>query len=350
MISIMRVMEEQLKDLTAALLEDLKASLLAMGRSGTEACPPAAGDLTGALSRLQEQLSLASSPGEVKESGALVEGELRAWSVRASGYYRRKTEEIKEIMALVARAAEQTGERDQRNAGRFREFTTQLRGIADLEDLTKVREALIERTTNLGDCVDQMVREGQQSAEQLQHQLSQYEIRLREAEQLASRDPLTGLDNRRRVEQEIEYRVARGTPFCVLMIDLNRFKLINDQYGHLSGDAILKQFSQELRSQFRYPDIIARWGGDEFVAVLDSNLSGAEACAKRISQWAFGEYAFQTVEGSKKVQVQGAVGIAEWLPGEPASEVVRRADAGMYAQKKSKGPDSDQRGKAASQA
>ena len=111
--------------------------------------------------------------------------------------------------------------------------------------------------------------------------MSLYEIRLREAEQLASRDPLTGLDNRRRVEQDMEYRIARGTPFCVLMIDLNRFKLINDQYGHLSVDEVLKQSSQELRSQFRCPDVIARWGGDEFVAVLDSNLSGAEACAKR---------------------------------------------------------------------
>jgi diguanylate cyclase (GGDEF)-like protein len=337
MISLKRAMEEQVTALLATLLESFKAALLTIGESGARACPPVAQDLTGTLARLQEQLSSSSSPSQVKETGTLCEGELKAWSARASGYYRRKTEEIKEIMALVARAAEQTGERDQRNAGRFRELSVHLRGIADLDDLTRVRQALVERAAHLGDCVDQMVREGQQSTEQLQHQLSLYESRLQEAEQLASRDPLTGLDNRRKVEQEMEYRVVRGTPFCVLMIDLNRFKAINDRYGHLSGDEILKQFSQELRSQFRYPDVIARWGGDEFVAVLDSNLGGAEACARRIAQWAFGEYAIQTTEGAKKIRLDGAVGIAEWLPGEPVSDVVGRADAAMYAQKKSSG-------------
>ena len=337
MISLKRAMEEDERELLATLLGSYKAAWLTMGESGAQACPPAAQDLNGTLARLQEQLSSASSPSQVKDTGKLCQGELKAWSGRASGYYRRKTEEIKEIMGLVARAAEQTGVRDHRNAGRFRELTTQLRGIADLDDLTRVRQALIERTVHLGDCVDQMVKEGQQSAEQLQHQLSLYESRLQEAEQLASRDLLTGLDNRRKVEQELEYRVTRGTPFCVLMIDLNRFKLINDRYGHLSGDEILKQFSQELRSQFRYPDVIARWGGDEFVAVLDSNLGGAEACAKRIGQWAFGEYTVQTDDGAKKIRLDGAVGIAEWLPGEPVSDVFRRADAGMYAQKKSAG-------------
>jgi diguanylate cyclase (GGDEF)-like protein len=337
MISLKRAMEDQVSELLTTLLGSFKSALSAIGESGARACPPAAEGLVGTLSHLQEQLSSTSSPDQIKETGTLCEGELKAWSTRASGYYQRKSDEIKEIMALVARAAEQTGVRDKRNAGRFQEFTAQLRGIGDLEDLTRVRQALADQTTHLGDYVDQMVREGQQSAEQLRKQLSLYESRLQEAEQLASRDPLTGLDNRRRFEQELEYRVARGTPFCVLMIDLNRFKAINDQYGHLSGDEILKQFSQELRAQFRYPDIIARWGGDEFAAVLDSNLGGAETCAKRIFQWVFGDYTVPTPEGVKKIRVDGSVGIAEWLPGEAASEVLSRADATMYAQKKSAG-------------
>jgi diguanylate cyclase (GGDEF)-like protein len=341
-------MEEQVKELLAALLENLKATMQTMGESGAKACPPAAHDLTAALSRLGEQLSSASSRSQVEETETLIEGELKTWSARASGYYRRKAEEVKEIMALVARAAEQAGERDQRNAGRFLELTTQIRGIADLEDLTRVRQSLIEGTARMHDCVDDMVREGRQSVDQLRHQLSLYESRLKEAEGLASRDPLTGLDNRRKVEQEIEYRVARGTRFCVMMIDLNRFKQINDQFGHLAGDEILKQFSQELRAQFRYPDVIARWGGDEFLAVLDSDLSGAETCAKRVHEWVFGDFTVQTSGGAQKVRLEGATGIAGWIPGEPVSEVVRRADAAMYEQKKSGGPGSGKRRSAAS--
>jgi GGDEF domain-containing protein len=104
--------------------------------------------------------------------------------------------------------------------------------------LARVRQALMESTARLRNSIEEMAREGEQSADQLRRQLSAYETRLQQAEELASKDPLTALDNRRKVEQEIEYRVARGTAFCVLMIDLNRFKSINDEYGHVCGDDI----------------------------------------------------------------------------------------------------------------
>ena len=348
MISLMRAMEEQVKELLTSVVESFKATLLTVGETGARACPPAAQDLAAKLSGLGEQLSSGSSSSQVKETGTLIQGELKSWGARASGYYRQKSEEIKEIMALVAQAAEQAGKRDQRNAGRFRELTIQLREIADLEDLTRVRQSLFDSTARLHDYVDDMVREGQQSADQLRDQLASYESRLQEAERLAVKDPLTGLDNRRKVEHEMESRVARGTRFCLLILDLDRFKLINDQYGHLAGDEVLKQFSQELRSQIRYPDVIARWGGDEFLAVLDAGLSGAETCAKRVCEWVFGDYTFETAGGAQKVRLEGSVGIAEWLPGEPVSEVVRRADAEMYRQKKAGGRRSGQRCSAAS--
>ena len=100
-----------------------------------------------------------------------------------------------------------------------------------------------------------------------------------------------------------------------------------------NGDEILKQFSRKLRSQFRYPDVIARWGGDEFVAVLESNISGPELCPRRVCQWTFGEYSIETPEGPRKLRVEGAVGSAEWRPGETTSELLKRADAAMFAQK-----------------
>jgi len=337
MISLLKVMEEQLTELLAALLENFKSSLSTMGENGARACPPAAEGLSATLTRLQEELSSASTPSHVRETGRLVDTELRAWGTRASGYYRRKAEEIREIMTLVAQAVAQAGDRDHRNATRFRELTAELTRVADLEDLTRVRQALIESTAQLQNSVEEMVREGEQSADQLRRQLSAYENRLLQAEELASKDPLTGLDNRRKVEQQIEYRVARGTLFCVLMIDLNRFKSINDKYGHVCGDEILTQFSRELRSQFRYPDVVARWGGDEFFAIVEADLSGAELCAKRVRQWVFGDYTVQTGEGAKKIRLEGAVGVAEWIPGRSANEVIRLADAAMYEQKRSAG-------------
>jgi hypothetical protein len=81
--------------------------------------------------------------------------------------------------------------------------------------------------------------------------------------------------------------------------------------------------------------VVARWGGDEFFAIVETNLSGAELCAKRVRQWVFGDYTVQTGERASKIRVEGEVGVAEWLPGQSATEVIRRADAAMYEQKRS---------------
>jgi diguanylate cyclase (GGDEF)-like protein len=335
MISLRKAMDEQLQELLVALLENFKISLDTMGESAARACPQSAQGLAPNLKRLQEGLTSSSTPSQVKETTASVDGEMRAWSSRASDYYKQKAKEIKEIMALVARAAEQAGERDQRNAAKFRNLTDELSRVTDLEDLARVKQALVKNTAQLRDSIEEMVKDGEQSADQLRRQLSAYQSRLQEVEQLATKDPLTALDNRRKVEHEIENRVASGTAFCVLMIDLDRFKSINDRYGHACGDEILIQFSRELRSQFRYPDVVARWGGDEFLAIVEAGLPGAELCAKRVRQWVFGDYTLHTGDGPQKLRVEGAVGVAEWLPGHSANDVIKWEDAAMYEQKRS---------------
>lgn len=112
--------------------------------------------------------------------------------------------------------------------------------------------------------------------------LQNFQYRL---EELSVRDPLTGLYNRRKFEQILEYEVDRATRhnrcFCLIMIDLDNFKHINDTYGHPVGDIALQKLALLLAEQTRKTDVIARLGGDEFVIILpetdfDSGLSSAE--------------------------------------------------------------------------
>jgi diguanylate cyclase (GGDEF)-like protein/PAS domain S-box-containing protein len=95
-----------------------------------------------------------------------------------------------------------------------------------------------------------------------------------EVRRLAFEDPLTGLSNRRFAEQELQSRLreleARGDPLSVLMVDLDGFKRINDDHGHAFGDAALKVVSDTLAAGIRAPDVVARWGGDEFMVLLYS--------------------------------------------------------------------------------
>jgi diguanylate cyclase (GGDEF)-like protein len=119
------------------------------------------------------------------------------------------------------------------------------------------------------------------------------------------------------------------------MVDLNRLKLVNDQHGHLAGDTLLQQFAQELRSSSRSSDPVGRWGGDEFVVVMDGDANGARAQVGRLKKWVFGEYTVRPGKGSAevKVKVDASVGLAQWQPGETMKSVVERADAEMYKQK-----------------
>jgi diguanylate cyclase (GGDEF)-like protein len=304
-----------------------------MGDCGVQVCPHLGQNLQQSLFSLQERLSSEATPESVRKTGQCVEVELEQWSGRAAAYFKEKANEVKEIMMAVARTAEAVGERDLRYTRQFNDFTGRLRSIANLEDITQMRHSLVESATELKTCVDRMAQDGEASAAQLRAELSAYQTRLEEAERLASIDSLTGLANRRRVEQQLELRVAQGRKFCVLIFDLNGFKQINDEHGHLAGDDLLRQFGLELRAAFRATDVVGRWGGDEFIVVLGCGLDEAQVHIGRVKEWAFGEYTVKIGAGPRKVSVNAAIGIAEWKAKETVAQMLARADRDMYQQK-----------------
>jgi diguanylate cyclase (GGDEF)-like protein len=102
----------------------------------------------------------------------------------------------------------------------------------------------------------------------------------------ASRDPLTGLANRRSLLERGEYEIARhtrsGRGFCVLMLDLDGFKALNDRFGHAAGDDLLREVAGALRRAMREQDTVARLGGDEFcVLAPETDAAGAQRAQTR---------------------------------------------------------------------
>lgn len=157
-----------------------------------------------------------------------------------------------------------------------------------------------------------------------------------------SLDPLTGVADRSQLEAEFQRRSLRrdrrGESLSLIFIDLDDFKPVNDSFGHWVGDQILMQFACLLQNHFRSSDLIARYGGDEFV-VLCSDCAG-ETAAQRIA--AFEEKLVgRCVEanfpgsGEKSVRITlgFSYGIAETAPNDTFATAVQKADAALYGMK-----------------
>jgi diguanylate cyclase (GGDEF)-like protein len=159
-------------------------------------------------------------------------------------------------------------------------------------------------------------------------------------------DQLTGLANReavlRRVEERILLHRRRGDarPFAVLFVDLNRFKQINDRFGHNVGDAVLRELAQRLRQTVRASDVVARYAGDEFVVLLDSldNRRDAELVRRKVDaalRQPLTSLAMMPTEAdSSEMQAGAAVGVAVYPDdGQDVATLVKRADEDMYHHK-----------------
>lgn len=165
------------------------------------------------------------------------------------------------------------------------------------------------------------------------HAISQ---RMKELEELALVDALTRLANRRYLENTLEQRCGEMEryqwPCGVLLLDIDRFKEINDGYGHLVGDDMLCSVAQTLVANCRSFDLIGRWGGEEFVAVM-RNLSGKELVRMAEKFRRLVEQSFIYV-GGRKLQVTLSIGATQIRPGDTPKSVLQRVDQLMYLSKR----------------
>jgi diguanylate cyclase (GGDEF)-like protein len=169
-----------------------------------------------------------------------------------------------------------------------------------------------------------------------QEMMSRLEEANRELDRMASYDFLTGAANRRLFLQRVDEELARaersGTPTALLLLDLDHFKTVNDGYGHQAGDMVLTAFVARIRDIVRLPDLIGRFGGEEFLVLLpNSNLQQAFVIAERIRK-AMDRSPIAVSNGDLTITV--SIGVAEFgQDGEDVASVLRKADQRLYVAK-----------------
>lgn len=162
------------------------------------------------------------------------------------------------------------------------------------------------------------------------------------AAHLADRDTLCPVFNRRAFEREVTREISLseryGTPLCLIFIDLDRFKQINDQFGHATGDKVIQHVAQTLIENVRQSDIVGRLGGDEFgIALTHAEFEDAHAKAQSLES-IIGSLTVRDAENVdlESVQLGASCGTVLWQRGRTAAALIAEADETMFRRKNQK--------------
>lgn len=268
-------------------------------------------------------------------------------------YLQRLNERLESFQSNLQAAT--AGHADNRSAAR--QMDTQIReqvdGLqssmqeaADLEDLKHVLENHLEGLLGTMDQHQKQRDEREQEVAARLHSLAErvahmeqeaqgYREHLEEQRQKALVDPLTGLPNRAAWSERLDHEVTQwqqhGNSLLLAMLDLDHFKRINDSYGHLAGDKVLKIIASVLRKRLRGTDFIARFGGEEFVLLMPSTVPTAGL--KLLESLRASIEACPFHFKGEPVTITVSIGMSAFRPGEHGDQVLKRADQALYRAK-----------------
>jgi len=251
--------------------------------------------------------------------------------------HRQTEDDVRDILNLIGSAVETAGREANQQHDTLRQFAEDFHAVSRIRDIGEMRRNLLGRVSELRNAVESMWRTSRSSVSELQSQLEQFQSRLEVAEKLAATDPLTGLLNRREGEARLAEKAERNEEFCLVLLDLDGFKQINDRNGHSAGDQVLRIFAKKLLNKCKRSDIVCRWGGDEFVVVMDGTLASVEDSVKTIVSEVNGAYTVYLMRKPVELTLSVSTGIAEHQTGEHPDDLFARADQAMYDRKKEEG-------------
>lgn len=216
------------------------------------------------------------------------------------------------------------------------DLSTQISQTKDYNDINKIIDKMLVETKALvvsNQKAYSQIKSSSENINVLKYKLKQIKLE-------AQTDPLTSLANRRSFEQKLEYErltaAENSGAFCIMMMDIDCFKKINDNHGHLVGDSVLKNLADILLKSLRQSDFSARIGGDEFCIILPgTKLSGASIAAVKIKD-IINKRTWRLKETGKHMEnVTISIGIAQYKFNDSNKDLIKRADDALYLAKES---------------
>jgi diguanylate cyclase len=277
-------------------------------------------------------LSPADALPVLESVGRAVQVQLRAFGQRLC-QSACSAQDLRDVVDALNGAIRTFLETGSMHEAAMRGVASRLQKASESDNVTMLRILVRHQSAELTRLADEAQRHSQAVADQLSQQVRDLSKGLATAHDEARHDSLTGLFNRRALEELFRSCEGQSTPRCLILLDIDRFKSVNDQYGYLAGDELLRQVAARIQAVLAPPAMAARWGGDEFIVLLDGGLPAGMNVARQLNQKLCGRYHLDDRKASH-VLVQASVGLSEWRAGESAETVLQRADVALKARKR----------------
>lgn len=211
----------------------------------------------------------------------------------------------------------------------------QLQELDGAEGASPVLDALIAATRQMGNRHEELA----QRLVLAQREIGELRESLQAARSDALTDPLTQVENRRSFDTNlgrlIDEAAAQRSPLSLLLCDVDHFKNFNDAHGHDTGDQVLRFVAETLKRCTKGRDVVARFGGEEFVVLLPTTVAkNAELVAREICREIAGKELVRKRDGQRLGRITISIGATEHEPGETPESLLQRADAALYSAKR----------------
>ena len=246
--------------------------------------------------------------------------------------------EARELMAAVRRFAEQLAEATGSLALDIDQHNEQLRqSVSSLADAITEPQlgTLLSGVLEITSTMQSTVQASHVELLRTREEIEQLKVELQQSREWMLQDPLTGMQNRRGMDDMLGREVARarrsGAALSVAMLDLDKFKTVNDTYGHHAGDRVLVHMADITRSVLRESDVVVRYGGEEFLLILpDTDINGARFMLDRLQLVV---QKTPLIHEGRRIAVAFSAGLAQLRPDDNSASLVIRADRAMLQAK-----------------
>jgi diguanylate cyclase len=217
--------------------------------------------------------------------------------------------------------------------------TDRFHKLVELEDIRDLKRRISQEVTALNRFVTEKQEREEAYYSKLTRRIDVLQAQLVETEEAASLDPLTQIANRGTFDRTLKRWLAQAQkvdrPFVLALLDIDNFKRVNDNFGHLVGDRVLLASARTLAAQMRPEDLVARYGGEEFAVLMaDSSIRQAEPRLRELIRLiSAGVYEFEHQGRVERLSYTVSAGATESTAGDTTESIVKRADDGMYEAK-----------------